>query len=31
VVQDLGEVVYEASLATLDPAATPATARVLCR
>ena len=31
VVQDLGEVVYKAVLKTVDPAATPQTARVLCR
>ena len=31
VVQDLGEVVYKASFTTIDPAATPETARVLCR
>jgi hypothetical protein len=31
VVEDLGEVVYKANLATIDPAATPQTARVLCR
>jgi hypothetical protein len=31
VVQDLGEVVYKVNFTTIDPAATPETARVLCR
>jgi hypothetical protein len=31
VIEDLGEVVYKATLTTVDPAATPQTARVLCR
>ena len=31
VVEDLGEVVYKATLTTIDPAATPQTARELCR
>ena len=30
VIEELGEVVYKANLTTLDPAATPETARVLC-
>jgi hypothetical protein len=31
VVEELGEVVYKATLTTVDPAATPETARILCR
>ena len=31
VIEELGEVVYKTTLTTIDPAATPQTARVLCR